>query len=102
MEEQGSAKRAYDNSLRKQRAILRSAVRALESPPPETKERVPRRVRNYRKRAAKLPADRKCPSCGEVTIASKSWVVGAAAKRGLSPQCKRCWAELLKKEKSDA
>lgn len=96
-------KRAYDNSRREQLALLRSAARALDDPPPEERERLPRRVRQYRKRRSKLPDDMRCPMCNEVTTASKSWVVGAAIKRGLKPQCKRCWARLIKQEEqSDA
>ena len=97
-------KRQYDNTKRQQRAILSSALRALEQGEPEEKERVPRRVRNFRKRRAKFPPDMRCPVCKQVTLASKSWVVGAALRVGAQVQCKRCWAARLaqQRESSDA
>ena len=97
-------KRAYDNTRRQQRAILLSALRSLGKDEEEEQERVPRRVRNFRKRRAKLPADMRCPVCGEVTTASKSWVVGAALRAEQPVQCKSCWSARLAKlkESNDA
>lgn len=89
-------KRAYDNTRRRQAAILRAAQRALENPPKEPKEREPRRERNPAKRRAAIPADRRCTTCGDITLASKSWVVGAALRRGLKPCCKACWSAMLR------
>lgn len=89
-------KRAYDNSRRRQAAILRAAARALEEPEKEPEEKLPRRQLGKMKRRAKIPKDLKCPTCSNVTLASKSWVVGAALKRGLQPECKSCWAIRIK------
>lgn len=95
-------KRAYDNSRRRQRAILTSALRALEQGEPEEREKLPRRLRNVRKRRAKIPSDMRCPKCNELTTASKSWVVGAALKVGEPAQCKRCWAKHLEAQRQTA